>query len=65
MAHSFDVFEAAGTHACSCQSNGGLARAIIKCILKLTCVLPNPVFLKHQWIEPSNIYFLIYGYTHY
>jgi hypothetical protein len=25
MAHSFDVFDAAGTHACSCQSNGGLA----------------------------------------
>jgi hypothetical protein len=21
MAHSFDVFDAAGTHACSCQSN--------------------------------------------
>ena len=26
MAHSLDVFDAAGTHACSCQSNGGLAR---------------------------------------
>ena len=25
MAHSFDVFDAVGTHACSCQSNGGLA----------------------------------------
>jgi hypothetical protein len=25
MAHSFDVFDPAGTHACSCQSNGGLA----------------------------------------
>jgi hypothetical protein len=25
MAHSFDVFDAAGTHACSCQSNGGRA----------------------------------------
>ena len=25
MAHSFDVFHAAGTHACSCHSNGGLA----------------------------------------
>ena len=25
MAHSFDVFDTAGTHACSCQSNGGLA----------------------------------------
>jgi hypothetical protein len=25
MTHSFDVFDAAGTHACSCQSNGGLA----------------------------------------
>jgi hypothetical protein len=25
MAHSFDIFDAAGTHACSCQSNGGLA----------------------------------------
>ena len=39
MAHSFDVFDAAGTHACSCQSNGGLARTIIKCIVKLTSVL--------------------------
>ena len=25
MVHSFDVFDAAGTHTCSCQSNGGLA----------------------------------------
>ena len=25
MAHSFDVFYTAGTHAYSCQSNGGLA----------------------------------------
>jgi hypothetical protein len=25
MAHSFDVFDAAGTHACSYESNGGLA----------------------------------------
>jgi hypothetical protein len=39
MAHSFDVFDAAGTHACSCQSNGGLARTIIKYIVKLTSVL--------------------------
>ena len=44
MAHSFDVFDATGTHACSCQSNGGLARTIIKCIVKLTSVLLNPVF---------------------
>ena len=44
MAHSFDVFDAAGTHACSCQSNGGLARTIIKSIVKLTSVLLNPVF---------------------
>ena len=28
MAHSFDVIDTAGTHACSCQSNGGLARTI-------------------------------------
>ena len=47
MAHSFDVFDAAGTHACSCQSNGGLARqvTVVKCIVKLTSVLLNPVFL--------------------
>ena len=44
MAYSFDVFDTAGTHACSCQSNGGLARTIIKCIVKLTSVLLNPVF---------------------
>jgi hypothetical protein len=25
MAHSFDVFDAAGTHACSYERNGGLA----------------------------------------
>jgi hypothetical protein len=25
MAHSYDVFDAAGTHTCSCQNNGGLA----------------------------------------
>ena len=41
MAHSFDVVDTAGTHACSCQSNG-LARTIIKCIVKLTSVLLNP-----------------------
>jgi hypothetical protein len=29
MAHSFDVFDAAGTNACSCQSNGGLASNMI------------------------------------
>ena len=46
MAHSFGVFDAAGTHACSCQSNGGLARTIIKCIVKLTSVLLNPVFFR-------------------
>ena len=45
MAHSFDVFDAVGTHACSCQSNGGLTRTIIKCIVKLTSVLLDPVFL--------------------
>ena len=47
MAHSFDVFDAAGTHACSCQSNGGLASNCSKmhCELKLTSVLLNPVFL--------------------
>ena len=39
MAHSFDVLDAAGTHACSCQSNGCLARTIIKCIVKFTSVL--------------------------
>jgi hypothetical protein len=44
MAHSFDVFDGAGTHACSCQSNGGLARTIINGIVKLTSVLLNPVF---------------------
>ena len=44
MAHSFDVFDTAGTHACSCQSNGGLARTITKCTVKLTSVLLNPVF---------------------
>ena len=25
MAHSFDAFDAASTHSCSCQSNGSLA----------------------------------------
>jgi uncharacterized ion transporter superfamily protein YfcC len=50
MAHSFDVFDAAGTHACSCQSNGGLARTIIKCIVKLTSVLLNPVFFLGKCI---------------
>jgi hypothetical protein len=38
MAHSFDVFYAAGTHTCSYQSNGGLARTIIKCIVKLISI---------------------------
>ena len=44
MAHSFDVFDAAGTNACSCHNNGSLARTMIKCIVKLTSVLLNPVF---------------------
>ena len=53
MAHSFDVFDAASTHACqSCQSNGGLAsgnynkmyyeidiRATKSCIFFLSLVL--------------------------
>ena len=43
MAHFFDVFDATGTHACFCQSSGGLARTIIKCIVKLTSMLLNPV----------------------
>ena len=49
MAHSSDVFDTAGTHACSCHSNGGLARTIIKCIVKLTSVLLNPVFFCFRW----------------
>jgi hypothetical protein len=35
MAHSFDVFDAAGTHACSCQSNGGLASNFSKMHCKI------------------------------
>jgi hypothetical protein len=34
MAHSFDVFDAAGTHACSCQSNGGLASTVTVVMLQ-------------------------------
>ena len=69
MAHSF-VFDTAGSHACSCQSNGGLAKTIIKYIVKLTSVLLNPgknmrgcrQCQKHQRSEPS-IHFLIYGFV--
>ena len=51
MAHSFDVLDAASTHACSCQSNiGGLARTIIKCVVKLTFVLLNPVFFRFRGV---------------
>ena len=48
MAHSFDVSDTAGTHAYSCQSNGGLAKLIIKSIVKLTSVLLNPVFFRFR-----------------
>jgi hypothetical protein len=35
MAHSFDVFDAASTHASSCQSNGGLASNFSKMHCKI------------------------------
>jgi hypothetical protein len=50
MAHSFDVFDAAGTHACSCQSNGSLARTILKMYCEIdiratkSCKSLNPAF---------------------
>ena len=46
MAHSFDVFDAAGTHACSCQSNGGLASNCSKMYCEIdirvtkSCIFP-------------------------
>jgi hypothetical protein len=54
MAHSFDVFDAAGTHACSCQSNGGLARNITRkymhaetlALLTKPLYFPNVKYLK-------------------
>jgi hypothetical protein len=46
MTHSFDVFDAAGTHTCSCQSNGGLASncSRMHCEIDIGAIL-NPVFL--------------------
>ena len=46
MAHSFDVFDAAGTHACVlARVMAAKQVTLVNCIVKLTSVLLNPVFL--------------------
>ena len=46
MAHSFDVFYAAGTHVCSCQSNGGLASNCNKLYCKIDiCSTKSCIFI--------------------
>jgi hypothetical protein len=48
MAHSFDVFDAAGTHACSCQSNGGLASNCSKMHCEIYFSIQTPESEKIQ-----------------
>jgi hypothetical protein len=70
MAHSFDVFDAAGTHACSCQSNGGRASNFSKMHCNTGFSSTDINFTihfiivqkhqKHQRSEPC-IHFLIYA----
>jgi hypothetical protein len=61
MAHSFDVFDAAGTHACSCQSNGGLARDCSKmhCEIDIgatkSCIFIIPIYFSIKTLESEKI----------